>query len=96
MVTTIVTGAVLDQIIVDLGKDGLATSFGADHVHFFSERQKHPVSASFTHSTYGLDLRILLAAGEQPFTLADALRPALTECLAGAAHLMRGTHQVLN
>ncbi len=42
-----------------------------------------------------MDIRILLAAGKQPFTLADALRPALTEYLAGAAHLMRGTHQML-
>ena len=46
-------------------------------------------------STFGLCNRLVLTAGEQPFTLTDALRPALTECLAGATYLICGTHQVL-
>ena len=46
-------------------------------------------------ATFGLGNQLVLTAGEQPFTLADTLRPALTECFAGAAHMMGRTHQVL-
>jgi len=42
-----------------------------------------------------LDNRFILAAGEQPFTLTDAMHPALTECLASAAHVMRCANKML-
>ena len=55
----------------------------------------HPARASFTRSDYGLDLRITLAAGKQPFTLTDAMHPALTDSFTGAAHVMSCANKVL-
>ena len=46
-------------------------------------------------SNIGLSHRLVLAAGKQSFTLADALRPALTECFTNATHMMSCTYQVL-
>ena len=57
--------------------------------------QNQAVSASLKHSAFRLVNWWVLAAGKQPFTLADTLRPALTECFARTTNMLRGTNQVL-
>ena len=42
----------------------------------------------------GLSHRLVLAAGEQPFTLTDSMHPALTECFTDTAYVVGRSYQV--
>ncbi len=89
-------GLLLEQIIAGtVNYDQRAKLQRRQMLAFASNEPKLPVTASLMRPTFGQANRLASSAGEQPLTLADTLRPALTECLAGAAHMMGRPHEVL-